>query len=91
MSSLQIAEVVPSQLRKWTTELKLENNMFFKMVSFGSKEYAKELKVKSVQHFRARLASFSHLCLIIDPQMDSKFLNEIHDSKGLEKKATRTL
>ena len=40
----------------------------------------------SVQIFWAILASFSHLGLIRDPLMVSKFHNGIHDSKGHENK-----
>ena len=53
--------------------LALYFNMFLKWLSFGSQEYTKKLKVKSVQIFWARLASFSHLGLVNDPLMVSKF------------------
>ena len=54
------------------------------MVSFGSKDYTKELKLSSVQVFWARLDSFGQLGLITDPQIPSKFHNGTNDPKGLE-------
>ena len=47
--------------------------MFLKRLSFGSKEYIKELKVNSVQILWAILVNSSDLGLIIDPLMVSKF------------------
>ena len=64
--------------------LSLYINMVLKMLYFGS---IKELEVFSVQIFWTRLASFSHLGLISDPLMVSKFHNRIHDSIGHENKA----
>ena len=43
-----------------------------------------------MQFFWARLASFSHLCLISDTLMVSKFHNGIYDSKGQENKIYTT-
>ena len=58
-----------------------------KGLSFGSKDYNKELKtVECVQVFWARLACFGQLGLISDPQISSKLQNGISDPKGLANK-----
>ena len=58
-----------------------------KGLSFGSKDYNKELKtVECVQVFWARLACFGQLGLISDHQISSKLCNGINDPKGLENK-----
>ena len=54
--------------------------------SFGSKLCSKELKLKCVHIFWARLASFGYLGLISDPLIGSKFLDKTHDPKGQENK-----
>ena len=59
--------------------------MFLKMLSFGSKECTKELKLGCVNIW-ARLASFGNLGHISDPLIVSKFHNETHDPKGQENK-----
>ena len=59
--------------------------MFLKMLSFGSKECTKELKLECAI-FWARLASLGNLGHISDPLIVSKFLNETHDPKGQENK-----
>ena len=41
-------------------------SMFFKRLSFGSKEYTKELIVQSVQIFWVRQVSFGHLSIVSD-------------------------
>ena len=53
-----------------------------KRLSFGSKDYI--LRTESEEW--ARLACLSHLGLISDPLMVSKFHNGIHDPKGQENK-----
>ena len=66
--------------------LSLYFNIFLKMLSFGSKDYTKELKVKSVQIVWAILGSFNQLSNITDLLLCSKFHNRIHNSKGRENK-----
>ena len=56
-----------------------------KMVSLGSKDCTKELKLECAISW-ARLASFCHLGAIRDPLIVSKFHNETHDTKGQENK-----
>ena len=55
--------------------------MFLKRLSFGSKECTEELKL-----VWAILASFSHVGLISDPLIISKFPDEPQDPKGQENK-----
>ena len=42
------------------------DSMFFKRLSFGSKEYTKELIVQSVQIFCVSQVSFGHLSIVSD-------------------------
>ena len=58
-----------------------------KGLSFGGKDYNKELKtIECEQVFWVRLACFGLLGLISDPQISSKLQNGISDPKGLENK-----
>ena len=61
--------------------------MFLKGYPLEAKNASKNWN-QSVHIFRARLASFGHLGLIIDPLIVPKFHNETHDPKGQEKKST---
>ena len=55
-----------------------------KGLSFGSKDYTKELKTVECKVFWVRLASFGELGLISDPKISSKLQNGINDPKGLD-------
>ena len=61
-------------------------NMFYKKITFGSKDTPKNGKLSSVQVFWDRLASISQLGLTSDPQISSKLQNGSNDPKGLENK-----
>ena len=64
----------------WIASIKLSFNMFLKMLSFGSKECTKELKLEC--------ANF--LGLISYHLIVSKFHNKTHDPKGKENKSSST-
>ena len=59
--------------------------MFLKEYPLEAKNASKNWN-QSVHTFWARLASFSHLGLISDPLIVSKFHNKTHDPKGQENK-----
>ena len=60
----------------------LINNMFLKMLSFGSKECTKELKLECAFFFLGQTSLFRPLDPISDTLIVSKFHNVIHDPKG---------
>ena len=65
--------------------LKGNCNMFLKGYPLEAKTAPKNWN-QSVHMSWARLASFSHLGVISDPRIVSKFQNETHDPKGQENK-----
>ena len=68
-------------------EVNNERLCAIKGLSFGSKDYNKELKtVECVHIFWTRLACFGQLGLISDPQISQKLQNGFNDAKGLENK-----